>query len=165
MSDYISNQILTCSLNVEARYIKGDVNKLLYNLLKKKYEGVCNKDGYIQNDSLEMINRSVGEVKTIDNTSYVVYNITYKANIYSPVKGIELPIYINSITKMGIIGYIKEKDEDTIEKSPFIVIVPKEYFTEDVYDNYTVNDKLTIKIMDARIKYMSKNIQIVGHPV
>ena len=124
MTDYISTQLLTTSINVEAKNIKGDINELLYKYLKQKYEGVCNKDGYVQKDSLQIINRSIGEVKTINNTSYIIYNITYKANIYSPTKGSQLNVTVNSITKMGIIAYLKDKEEDTIETSPFIVIIP-----------------------------------------
>ena len=165
MSEYISSQLLTTSINVDMKNIKGDINELLYKLLKKKYEGVCNKDGYIQKGSLQIVNRSIGSVKTINNTSYIVYEITYKANIYSPVKGTKLDITINSITKMGIIGFLKDNDDDTIENSPFIVIVPREYFEDDNVDDYEINSELKVKIEDSRIKYMSKNIQIVAKPV
>tara|TARA_B100000212_G_C27233598_1_gene472705 strand:+ start:251 stop:748 length:498 start_codon:yes stop_codon:yes gene_type:complete len=165
MSNYISSQLLTTSINVEIKNIQGDINQILYKLLKKKYEGVCNKDGYVENDSLQIINRSIGEIKTINNTSYIVYNITYKANIYSPVKETKLDICVNSITKMGIVGYLKDKEEETIESSPFIVIVPREYFNEGDIDSISVNDKLKVEIIDSRIKYMSKNIQIVAKPV
>ena len=165
MSEYISSQLLTTSINVDMKNIKGDINELLYKLLKKKYEGVCNKDGYIQKGSLQIVNRSIGSVKTINNTSYIVYEITYKANIYSPVKGTKLDITINSITKMGIIGFLKDNDDDTIENSPFIVIVPREYFEDSNVDNYEVNNELKVQIEDSRIKYMSKNIQIVAKPV
>jgi len=165
MSEYISSQLLTTSINVDMKNIKGDINELLYKLLKKKYEGVCNKDGYIQKGSLQIVNRSIGSVKTINNTSYIVYEITYKANIYSPVKGTKLDITINSITKMGIIGFLKDNDDGTIENSPFIVIVPREYFEDSNVDDYEVNSELKVQIEDSRIKYMSKNIQIVAKPV
>jgi len=165
MTDYTSTQLLTSSINVEVRHIQGDIDQLLYKLLRQKYEGVCNKDGYIQKGSLQIINRSIGEVKTINNTSYIVYNITYKANIYSPVKKTKLDITVNSITKMGIIGYLKDNEDDTIETSPFIVIVPSEYFKEGMVDSIAVNDKLSVQIENSRIKYMSKNIQIVAKPV
>lgn len=165
MKDYISSQLLTTSLNVETGHIKGDINELLFHKLKQKYEGVCNKDGYIQTGSLEIVSRSIGEVKTINNTSYIIYNITYRANVLSPVKGIPLDIFVNSITKMGLIGYIKEDDSDTIEDSPFIIIVPKEYFVDDTFEKYSVNDELRVTIEASRIKYMAKNIQIVAKPI
>lgn len=165
MSEYISSQLLTTAINVDTRTIQGNINQLLYKLLKKKYEGVCNKDGYVQMNSLQIINRSIGEIKTINNTSYIVYNITYKANIYSPVKGTKLECSVNSITKMGIVGFLKDNENDTIKTSPFIIIVPREYFKGDIIDTISINDTIKIEIIDSRIKYMSKNIQIVGKPV
>ena len=65
---------------------------------------------------------------------------------------------------MGIIGYIKFDESDTIEDSPFIIIVPKEYFDGESLDKHTINDKLQVVIIASRIKYLSKNIQIVGKP-
>ena len=35
MSDYISSRLLTTSINVEIKNIKGDINQILYKLLKK----------------------------------------------------------------------------------------------------------------------------------
>ena len=165
MSGYISSELLTTRINVDMNNINGDINELVYKLLKKKYEGVCNKDGYIQKDSLQIINRSIGEVKTINNTSYIVYDITYKANIYSPVKGIKIDTTVNSITKMGIIGFLKDKEDDTIDNSPFIIIIPREYFKDESIDEYSINSTIKVQIEDSRIKYMSKNIQIVAKPV
>ena len=88
--DYYSEQLLTTSININSDSIKGDINQLLFHKLKQKYEGVCNKDGYVKKDSIEIVNRSIGEVKTINNTSYIVYNMTYKAGVLSPVEGIKL---------------------------------------------------------------------------
>ena len=164
-SDYCSERLLTTSLNIDARSLQGDVNSLLLTKLKQKYEGVCNKDGFIKHNSLEIVNRSMGEITTINGTSYVVYQITYKAVVLSPVKGIKMKVYIESVSKMGFIAYIKFSDQDTIKDSPFVVIVPKEYFEEETYNKYKQGDDLKVIVEASRIKYMSKNIQIVAKPV
>ena len=39
---------------------------------------------------------------------------------------------------MGIVGYLKDKEEDTIETSPFIVIVHREYFNQGDIDSISV---------------------------
>ena len=59
---------------------------VLLNTIKKRYEGVCNKDGYILKNSIELLNRSIGNSKIIDNKPYIIYDITYKAKIISPDK-------------------------------------------------------------------------------
>jgi len=163
--EYSSTQLLSTSINISPKDIKGNIiNLILYNL-RKRYEGVCNKDGYIEKDSIEVINRSIGMVKIINNISYITYYVTYKASVISPSKGNIIRCIISSNNKMGLIGYIKSKDSDTIEDSPFIIIVPREYFSEDVVDDIKVEDKINIKVENYRTKYMSKQIQIVARPV
>lgn len=164
-SDYCSEQLLTTSINIQSRELQGDVNELLLTKLKKKYEGVCNKDGFIKQGSLEIVNRSMGEIKTINSQSYIVYQITYKAVVLSPVKGVTMEVFIESLSKMGMIAYIKFTDQDTIKDSPFVVIVPKEYFEEKDYESYSQGDSIKVTVEGSRIKYMAKNIQIVAKPV
>ena len=164
LPEYISTQLLTRSINLHSNKLKGDVNELLLKELKK-YEGYCNKDGYIQQDSVELINRSMGEIKTINGVSYIVYQVTYKANILSPAEGMKLKIQIDNKTKMGILGYIQLNEQDTMKDSPFIVIVPKEYFKEQDFDKYKTNDSLYVSILAYRITYQSTNIQVVAKPV
>ena len=160
-SNNISNQIFTTSINIKCNHIKGNINKLILLVLKKKFEGKCNNHGFILEDSIEILNRSIGEVKTINNTSYIIYNIKYKTDILSVSNKDTIECYINSITKMGIIGYIKITDEMTIKNSPFIIIVPNEYLPDNL-DNYKINDKINVIVEAYRIKFKSTHIHIVS---
>tara|TARA_Y100000389_G_scaffold95909_1_gene92562 strand:+ start:7337 stop:7840 length:504 start_codon:yes stop_codon:yes gene_type:complete len=164
-SEYSSTQLLTTTINILPQKIKGDINKLLLSTIKKKYEGVCNKDGYVHKGSIELINRSIGKIKMIDNVSYIIYSITYRANIISPSEGNKISCIISSNNKMGLIGYIKSSDSDTIKDSPFIIIIPREYFEDDIIDGIKENDKIDVVIENYRTKYLGKQIQIVAKPV
>ncbi len=164
LPEYILPQLLTRSVNLPIDKLRGDVNELLYKELQR-YEGYCNKDGYIQKNTIELLNRSMGEIKTINGVSYVVYQVSYKANILSPAEGMKLKILVDNKTKMGILGYIQFEPEGTMKESPFIVIVPKEYFTSGDFDKYKQGDSLYVSILAFRIKYQSTSIQVVAKPV
>jgi DNA-directed RNA polymerase subunit E'/Rpb7 len=163
--DYISTQILTTTINIKPDKITGDINQLILHDMKQRYEGVCNKDGYIKKDSIQLVERSIGEIKTIDSKSFIVYNITYRADVLSPAKGIQLDIIVDSITKMGIVGYIQLSENDTIKESPFIVIAPKEFFTDEMFESVKVNGILKVEIEAFRVKYRASQIQLVVKPV
>jgi DNA-directed RNA polymerase subunit E'/Rpb7 len=166
MTDYKSIQLLTTSINIPSNKIKGDINKLIVYNLKKRYEGVCNKDGYIVKDSIELINRSIGELILVDNTSYIMYNITYKAIVISPSIGHKIKCVINSNNRMGLIGFIKDKDEDTINDSPFIIIIPSEFYDDsDKLASIKEGDIIDVSIEKTRTKYLSTQIQVVAKPV
>ena len=164
-NDYVSTQLLTTSINIQPDKIQGDINQLILHTMKQRYEGVCNKDGYIKKDSIELVERSIGEIKTIDSQSFVVYNITYRADVLSPAKGVQLDIIVDSITKMGVVGFIQLAEDDTIKESPFIVIVPKEFFTDDMFEGVKVNDSLRVEIEAFRVKYRASQIQVVAKPL
>jgi len=164
--EYYSTQILTTTINIEPRNIRGDINKLVLFNLKKRYEGVCNKDGYIEKDSIELINRSIGMIKIIDNVSYVTYHLTYKAIVISPSIGDRISCVISSNNKMGLIGFIKNKETDSIEDSPFIIIIPREYFSDESdIDDININDKVNVEVDNFRTKYLSNQIQVVAKPI
>ncbi len=160
--DYITSILLTANVNIKPQNLQGDINQLILDGIKRKYEGVCNKDGYILKDSIELVERSIGQVKTINSESLINYNINYKADIITPSEGDKYECYVETINKLGIIAYLKINDEDTMKDSPFIIIVPKEYVDEGDFESIKVNDKLSVKVNSFRIKYKSTHIQVVA---
>jgi len=155
--------LLTTSINISPDKIRGDINKLILFILKKKYEGVCNKDGFILKDSITLVNRSIGEIRTINNKSIINYKITYRADIITPSINDKFICHVDTINKLGVIAYIKLHDDDNMKESPFIIIIPKEYIDdEETYKSISVNDKITIQLKSFRIKYLAKQIQIVA---
>jgi len=160
--EYFTTVLLTANVNIKPQQLVGDINKLILNGIKKKYEGVCNKDGYIIKDSIDLVERSIGQIKTINSESIINYNITYKADIITPSEGDTYECYVETINKLGIIAYLKNSDEDTMKESPFIIIIPKEFVDETTFDTIKINDMLNVKINSFRIKYKSNHIQVVA---
>ena len=162
---YISKQLLTSSINIPTDRLRGDINETILRQIKKRFEGTCNQDGFIEKDSIEITNRSLGELKTINNKSYIVYNLTYQANVISPSKGDKLSCVVNAVSKVGAICYIKEKEHDTINDSPFVIMVPREFFSqEDDVDALSSGSKINVIVEAARVKYRSESIQLVARP-
>jgi len=163
---HINNQILETNLNIDSRDLNKDLNRLILHKLKEKYENICTEHGYILENSIELINRNLGKINTINNTSYISYIVRYKADIIYPSEGDELQIIVDRVNKMGVLGYI-ETEKGDFETSPLIIIIPSEYFNESNRDINTItkNQKLNISIMGCRIKYGNKKIQIIATPI
>ena len=92
-------------------------------------------------------------------------NVSYSSDIIYPSVGSVYDSIIQTKNKVGIISYIQIHEDDTMENSPYIIITPKEYMSEEVFDTLKVNEKITIKVKSFRIKYMAKQIQIVAELV
>jgi hypothetical protein len=164
----VSDQLLTSTLILKSKDLSNDIDNVIKIKLKELVEGKCNRDGYILEDSVRVIQKNIGKCVTNDGQSGIKYNIKYKAEIISPSINDELKVYISNINKAGALGFIKVKETDTSENSPLVIMMPKEYFTEESvkkYNDLTVGQQLDIIIIGTRIKYNSKNIQIIAKPL
>ena len=101
----------------------------------------------------------------MDSESIVMYHITYKADIISPAKGNKLECTVDSKNKLGVIGYMKHTKDTTIKDSPFLIIVPDEYFKEDILKTIEQNTTISVQIESYRIKFRANQIQIVAKPL
>ena len=164
---YISEQLLNTVLILSPGDLSNDIDNTIRYKLKENIEGKCHEDGYIIRDSIRIIKRNIGKIVTNNNRSEIKYLITYKAQVISPSENDQLSIYINNINKMGVIGYIKLEDGETSEESPLIVMVPKEYFADSSrhFDDLTIGQQLDVSVIGSRIKYYSKNIQVIAKPM
>tara|TARA_B100000575_G_C22956214_1_gene552789 strand:+ start:198 stop:704 length:507 start_codon:yes stop_codon:yes gene_type:complete len=164
MSNHIKEQILSITLQVNLRDLTKTKNIdgfLLYNL-KKRLEKKCGECGYVIENSISIVERSHGIYKTIDNKSIVQYEINYKVRTIHPQKDEIYECIVDSITKMGVISYLSLNDDDTIENTPLLIIIPKDYISDDRFEKIEKGKKIKIKILDSRMKHLADKIQSVG---
>jgi len=164
---YITEQLLTTNLFVNASQVNKDIDNVIKDNLKEQLEGLCYEDGYIVKDSVKIINKSMGKIVVNDNVSSVSYSIKYKAKIISPSDGDIIETYVSNVNKMGVVAYIKLSDGDSSEDSPLIIMIPREYFEKSIYnvDDINVGQKLNVIVVGSRIKYRSEKVQIIARPV
>ena len=169
---YISTQKLTEKINLKPSELNKNINEIIFYKLKNKNEGLCNNDGFIINNSIEIINKSIGNIVNLNSKSYIQYNINYTATILSPKEDDIINCYIDNINKLGIVAYIKlselldtlsinlDKIGDTFTDSPLIIIIPE--INIDDITKYNINDNINVKVNAIRIKYNSDKIQLIG---
>ena len=164
---YITEQLLTTNLFVNASQVNKNIDNVIKDNLKEQLEGLCYEDGYIVKDSVKIINKSMGKIVVNDNVSSVSYSIKYKAKIISPSDGDIIESYVSNVNKMGVVAYIKLSDGDSSEDSPMVIMIPREYFEQSIYnfDDINVGQKLNVVVVGSRIKYRSEKVQIIAKPV
>ena len=160
----IKEQIINTTLQIDSREVSKtkSIDSLLIYKLKKKYEKKCAECGYILENSLMMVDRTHGIFRSIDNKSMIQFTVNYKVKTINPEKEEKYDCVINSITKMGVISYLKLNDEDTIKESPLLVIIPKEYIDDTIFEKLNEGKTIEIEILDSRMKHLSEQIQSVG---
>ena len=160
----IKEQVLDITIEITQREISKtkNIDGLLLYKLRKRLEKKCGECGYVLENSLSIIERKHGKIRSVDNTSVLQYDINYKVKTINPFKDEKYECYVDSITKMGIISYLRLNEEDTIKETPLLVIIPKDYVSEESFEKIQKGSKIKIKILDSRMKHLSENIQSVG---
>ena len=175
---YINLQKLSKKINIKPNELNQNINETIHLKLKKLNEGFCIDEGYIIKNSIEIINKSIGNIINLNNKPFIQYLVNYTGIILSPKEGDIINCYIDNINKLGIVAYIKlselintldnisinlEDDIDNFINSPLIIIIPE----TDVDDmtKYNKNDNINIKVNAIRIKYNSDKIQLIGEMV
>ena len=165
----LHSQIETTTLHLKSPIRKEDIGSQIETQLKARHEGVCGKYGYVINDSVKMIDRSMGNILSVDSESFIEYRVSYEMKSIYPCAGDIIECKIENITKMGALGFLDWSEEIqeepvSLKTSPIIFIIP-EKFLEDIPDNMKSRGKtINIVVLDCRIKYRSAQIQVVGSP-
>jgi len=165
MSDILKQELKNTTIHIPSKdiYRTKDIDGLIKFNLKKQIENVCGKYGYVLENSVSIVKRSIGKIVTHAGVSNIEYNITYKMNTILPCKGDVYEAVVDSITKMGIISYLKMESTkfNSIKESPLLIIVPQMYLDKEL-DSYSKGRKIKVEVLDKRVKYRAKQIQVVG---
>ena len=163
---FITNQLFNNNISLNPYDLNKNIDNIILLKLKKIYEGYCKDNCFILNNSINIINRTIGKIETYENKNVIKYSITYSCDIISPTNGEQIEVIVSNINKMGVIAYIKidtkySISDNTFDNSPLIVIIPNDMITNYDTSNINIGQKLKVEIMGFRIKFRNKKIQVV----
>ena len=161
MKEYLITQENEKSVHIPMVSMRGgDVSSIVAKYMKRSLEGICDNFGYIEPGSVQLISKNLGKILTVDGQSMVEYKVTYKFKSLYPSPGDVYVCVIESITKMGLICYLK--GADSLDASPLIVIVPQVFLGENSLSSFSEGDTCKVEVMESRIKYKNRQIQSVA---
>ena len=161
MKDYLITQETEKSIHIPVTALTGgDINSIIVRYMKHSVEGICDNFGYIEKGSLELLSKSMGKIRTVDGESVIEYRVTYRFESLYPSPGDIYVCTIESITKMGLVCYLKAAE--SLDTSPMIIIVPQVFMGDKELSGFSVGDTCKVEIMETRIKYKNRQIQSVA---
>ena len=168
MTSYTIDEILTEKIQINFNELNTkDINTKIYSLLKNKVENKCYKSGYILQNSVKIINKTLGKIVNYESKSMIEYKIRFSVKIIKPTIDDIIECYISEKNKLGILAYIKYKDiiengnNNGISESPLLIIIPMETISD--IDKYDTNMKIKVVVKATRIKFDANKIQVIGN--
>lgn len=158
LSSIYSKGVLTrtCALSLDE--VGRNIKEILETKLRRELEGKCSKDGYIKEDSLQVITYSSGKI--IDG-SVIMFEVVIEVLLSFPVEGMLIEARADNITKAGIKASIPDMDQ-----SPLIIFISRDHFHSDDYFRTIKEDQnIIVRVIGQRFELNDPFISVIGELV
>ena len=126
-----------------------NVNEIILGKLKNKVEGKCIGDGFIKEESVVIISRSLGMMLNHDFSGSIAYEIIYSADVCNPREGQILEVIVDTLDETNTVCYYIDEETSPIE----IYLFKQHYLENQNYANLKSGDKILVKILETQIEF------------
>jgi DNA-directed RNA polymerase subunit E'/Rpb7 len=153
MDNIYFNCVLTKKIIVASKFLNENIDEYIENYLKSKVEGLCIDEGYIKNDSIKILKKSIGMLLGSKFTGDITYDIAYTADICNPVIGNLIDCKVKFINKLGILG----------NNGPITIIVGKQFHAnDDDINNIKENDIVKVEVIAKKFSLNDREIKVIA---
>ena len=136
-----------------------EVNSELFNTLEYKIkqfnEGKCIKEGYVKNNSVNLLTYSSGEL--FDNK--LLFECVFECLLTNPVESMVIDCLAKTITKVGVRAELIVDDNI----SPYVIFIARDHhYNNETFSKIKENDVLQVRIMGQRYELNDKQISIIA---
>jgi len=143
--------------------LDADFDKTILKKVKDNYENVCSKYGYIKNNSIKIVKRSIGIIKNQHFNANISFNIVCLAEICNPIQGSIIKCKVKNINKMGVLA------EGYYDKIPILeIIIPSNSAgikSEINLETLSKGQEIKIEVCGKKYQLFDKHISIIGRAI
>ena len=155
-SKIYSKVMLSEKLEINFKNINSEIYNTLQKKIKKRVEGICIDEGFVKQDSVNLISYSSGELFA----NNVVFDIIYECFVANTVESMTFDCIVKSITKVGIRAEINES------VSPFVIFIARDHhFENELFSKINENDIINVRVLGQRYELNNKFISVIAELV
>ena len=150
----------TTTIYLKPHELNKNYNDIFLKKIKKKFEGICSKHGYIKKDSIKIIKRGIGSITKEHFNGNILYDIQCSADICNPAQGSIAKCKVKNKNTLGLLAQGFYNNEPILE-----VIIPKisaGIISELNLDDISIGDDIFIEICGKKFTLYDKQISIIG---
>jgi len=130
-----------------------DIDTLLLKKIRKKIGNRCIRQGYVDENSIRILSRTIGKINTAHFNGEIYYNIKCEANICLASQGDKVRCKIIGKNKTGIACKLK----------PLQIIVPASQMEDkSVMERLNKDDEIIVEIIKSRWELDQAWVDVVG---
>lgn len=151
MDPLFERRELEKKVHIDSKFLQRNMQASILAQLKMNYEGLCSSEGYIERNSVTLLDYDFG--RTNYTKGGVDYNVKFQADVCFPHAGQKLKARVTVRSKVGIHA----------ETPPIKVLIPRDlYFGNDDFAKIEIGDDIEFEVVGAQFKQKDTDIIVVG---
>ena len=151
MDPLFERRDLKKKVHIHSKFLQRNMQASILAQLKMNFEGRCSSEGFIQRNSVTILNYSLGRTNYIKGG--VDYDVDFQADVCLPHAGqiFKAPVKLRS--KVGIHA----------ETPPIKILIPRDLHLGNAdFDSVQVGEEVEFEVIGAQFKQQDADIIIVG---
>jgi len=153
MDKYFKTSIITKRCQIPISKLSNNIQQFITNLIKDEFEGKCSNNGFIQKDSIQILQYSTGLIAE----DSIIYDVTFEALVCYPVEEQIINCTIENITKAGVKAIVSKKN------NPIVIFAARDlHIDNEEFNKLAINDNINVSILGVRFEIYDKYISAIG---
>lgn len=151
MDPLFERRKLSKKVHIPSKYLQKNIQASILSQLKLNYEGKCSAEGFIQSNSITIVNYSLGRANYLRGG--IDYDVEFQADICMPHAGQRFKAQTKVKSKIGIHA----------ETPPIKVLIPRDLHLGNAdFDNIKMGEDIEFEVIGTQFKQQDTDIIIVG---
>ena len=142
---------LTKNVHINSKFLQKNMKIALLNQLQADYEGMCSAEGFINRNSIQILDYSLGKINYVRGG--IDYTIKFHADVCMPHPKQTLKAKVSMRSKIGIHA----------ENLPIKVLIPRDlHLNHPTFAEIKEGDEIEFEVVGAEFKQKDLYIVVVG---
>lgn len=151
MDPLFERRELSKKVHIHSKFLQRNMQASLLAQLKMNFEGRCSPEGFIQPNSITIVDYSLGRTNYIKGG--VDYDVKFQADVCMPHAGQKFKAPVTVRSKVGIHA----------ETPPIKVLIPRDlHIGNEEFESVKVDEEIEFEVIGAQFKQQDKDIVVVA---
>lgn len=151
MDPLFERRELSKKVHIHSKFLQKNMQASILAQLKMNFEGRCSPEGYIQPNSIVIVDYSLGRANYIKGG--VDYDVKFQADVCMPHTGQRFKAPVTIRSKVGIHA----------ETPPLKVLIPRDlHIGNEEFENVKPGEEIEFEVIGAQFKQQDKDIVVVA---
>lgn len=151
MDPLFERRELSKKVHIHSKFLQRNMEASILAQLKMSYEGMCSAEGYIERNSITLLDYSLGRTNYIRGG--VDYDVRFQADVCLPHPGQRFKAVVKVRSKVGIHA----------ETPPIKVLIPRDlHMGNEDFNKAELESEIEFEVVGSQFKQKDVEIIIVG---